>query len=79
MESNRQPLLLQKRTLSNPYSKPLIIKSLDFPELEGSVLLPKYSSELSFVFPTGLRLKEDKYEDTRGNPCISFMLVDKDY
>lgn len=79
MESNRQPLLLQIRTLSNPYSKPLTIRSLDFPELEGSVLLPKYNTEIGFVFPTGLKLKEDEYQDSKGNPCISFMLVDKNY
>lgn len=76
---NRQPLLVQKRVLTNPYTKPLTIKSLDFPELEGSVLLPKYNSEIGFVFPIGLKLKEDEYEDNKGNPCISFMLVDKDY
>jgi hypothetical protein len=73
---NRQPLLLQKRILN---SKPLTIKSLDFPELDGSVLLSKYSSDLCFVFPTRLKLKEDEYEDSKGNPYISFMLVDKDY
>lgn len=78
MENNKQPLLLQKRTLSNPYTKPLTIKSPDFTDLEGAVLLPKYNTEISFVFPTGLKLKENEYEDN-GNPYISFMLVDKDY
>lgn len=76
---NRQPLLIQTRILTNPYKKPLTIKSLDFPELEGTVLLPKYNSEIGFVFPIGLKLKEEEYEDSKGNPYISFMLVDKDF
>lgn len=74
-----KPLILQQRLLTNPYKQPLTLKSLDFPELNNTVLLANWSQPLGFMFPPGLKLKEDEYTDSKGNPCISFMLVDKDY
>jgi hypothetical protein len=74
-----KPLILQQRLLTNPYKQPLTLKSLDFPELNNTVLLANYSQPLSFMFPPSLKLKEDVYTDSKGKPCIFFMLVDKDY
>lgn len=74
-----KPLILQQRLLTNPYKTPLTLKSPDFPELNNTVLLANYSQLLGFIFPPSLKLKEDEYTDSKGNLCISFMLVDKDY
>lgn len=74
-----KPLILQQRLLTNPYKQPLTLKSLDFPELNNTVLLAHYSQPLNFIFPLGLKLKEDEYTDSKGNLCISFTLVDKNY
>jgi len=65
--------------LENNSSKPLLIRSPDFPELNNQSLPVGFSGIMQFIYPSDLKLRKDSWINSKGTPVVYLELVDKDF
>lgn len=70
---------LSQTLLENTSSKPLLIRSPDFPEINNQTLPVGFRSIMQFVYPSDLKLRKNSWINSKGTPVVYLELVDKDF